>query len=236
MLQRGFDHALHIVIIAAALINAFFAFSKRQHVAFFICQSQLIDVFRKGQCHAIGICLVFLTQVAAGVAHVPFIGFIRHIQIGDGAPAHAALHSIAFCHDRPDGFQIGIIQCAVACSANQGTLGAATAHAQGENAVHIAGKQIRVVTCVPDGGFKIGHSGRSPVIPATGSGKNHNHAGVRIIRNAAVAHGAAVACRRGHGRIAGRIHWQDQRRGDSGILPDGTRFIHGAGIGSIAVV
>ena len=236
MLQRGFDYALYIIIVTAALIDAILAFDERQHVAVLIRQPQLIDVFRKSPRHAVRISLVFLGQAAAGIAHVPFVGFVGHVQVGDGAPAHAALHGVAFGHDGSDGFQIRLIQSAVARHADQSALRSAAAHAQGKDAVHIARQEVLVVAGITYRCLKVSdHGGRSGVT-AAGACEYHDHAGACILRNAPIAHRAGVVGWRGHGGIAGRIHRNYQRRGEGGVLPGSARLIHRAGIGSIAVI
>ena len=65
----------------------------------------------------------------------------------------------ALGHHRADGGQVGRVQIAVAGCAKQGALRAAAAHAQGEDAVHIAGQQIPVVADIADRRLEVRHAG-----------------------------------------------------------------------------
>ena len=213
MLQGGFNHLPDILVVASALPDPFRAFFQREDLPIGVRQVQVVDICREGQRHEVRISLLFLTEAAAGISHIPLVSLVCDIQVRNRAPAHAAFDRVALVHHRADRFQVGCVQIAVPGRPDDRALGSSAAHAKGKDAVHIPGKQFPVIPGVADRRLEIGHAGRRTFVPAPGSRKDHDDPGGGIVRNGAISHGAVISRRRVHGGITRSVDGKDQRRG-----------------------
>ena len=236
VVQRGLDLRKHQVVVAARLPDALPGGLQCQQLAIGIAQTQAVDVSGVGLRQAVGQGLLSVAQAGAGHAHVPLVGRIRRVQIGDGAPAHGAHHRVADALRRADGRQVGFIAGRVACRADQRALGSASAHAQGKDSCHVAGQQPFLQAGVADGRLEVRHTGGRACVTAPGPRKGQHEARVRVIADAAVPAGGRIVRGGRHGRVARGVHRQDDGCGQGRVAADCTIGVHGAGVGAVAVV
>ena len=209
MVQGFLHHALHIVRVASRLPYALTGFLQGELLPVSTRQSEAVDIVREGRCQSVGVSLLFFRESLPGASEVPLIGCVRHIETGDGAPAHGPEHRVAVVSGRADLFKIRGVEFTVPAGAEHRALGPAAAHAAAEERIRVAGKQLIVVPEKADGGLQVRDAGGGAVFPAAASRNREDHALLRVVRDTAVAEVRIIGFRRGHGGVPRRVDRKD---------------------------